>query len=90
MLNPYVAKFFTIFSYIGYFIIGKYLYNFIKKIDLRKYNISLIIIMIICLFTGLITPLGDTAYTYLIKTMQGTTTENINEHFSKQGGNCLC
>ena len=48
MLNPYVAKFFTIFSYIGYFIIGKYLYDFIKKIDLRKYNISLIIIMIIC------------------------------------------
>lgn len=48
MLNPYVAKFFTIFSYIGYFIIGKYLYDFIKKYDLRKYNISLILIMIIC------------------------------------------
>ena len=48
MLNPYVAKFFTIFSYIGYFIIGKYLYDFIKKIDLRKYNVSFILIMIIC------------------------------------------
>ena len=48
MLNPYVAKFFTIFSYIGYFIIGKYLYDFIKKFDLRKYSLSLILIMIFC------------------------------------------
>ena len=29
---------------------------------------------------GLLTPLGDTPYTYLIKTMQGNTTQNINEH----------
>ena len=48
MLNPYIAIFFTIFSYVGYFIIGKYLYNFIKKHDLRKYSLTLIIIMIIC------------------------------------------
>lgn len=41
---------------------------------------ALIIIMIICLFTGLLTPLGTTPYTYLIKTMQGTTTHNISEH----------
>ena len=40
----------------------------------------LIIIMIICIFTGLLTPLGSTPYTYLIKTMQGNTTQNINEH----------
>ena len=40
----------------------------------------LIIIMIICLFTGLLTPLGLTPYTYLVKTMQGTTTHNISEH----------
>ena len=40
----------------------------------------LILIMIICLFTGLITPLGDTPYTYLVKTMEGNTTQNINEH----------
>ena len=40
----------------------------------------LIIIMLICLFTGLLTPLGNTPYTYLIKTMQGNTTQNINEH----------
>ena len=40
----------------------------------------LILIMVICLFTGLLTPLGKTPYTYLSKTMQGNTTENINEH----------
>jgi len=41
---------------------------------------ALIIIFIICLFTGLLTPLGDTPYTYLIKTMQGISTQNISEH----------
>lgn len=47
----------------------------------RNDNVKwLILIMIICIFTGLLTPLGDTPYTYLIKTMQGTTTKNINEH----------
>ena len=40
----------------------------------------LIVIMIICAFTGLLTPLGDTPYTYLIKTMEGNTTEHISEH----------
>ena len=36
--------------------------------------------MIICILTGLLTPLGTTPYTYLVKTMQGNTTDNINEH----------
>ncbi len=40
----------------------------------------LILIMIICLLTGFLTPLGTTPYTYLAKTMQGNTTESINEH----------
>lgn len=40
----------------------------------------LIIVMVICAFTGLITPTGDTPYTYLYKTMKGNTTENISEH----------
>lgn len=40
----------------------------------------LIIIMIICIFTGLLTPLRLTPYTYLVKTMQGNTTQNISEH----------
>ena len=47
----------------------------------RNSNVKwLILVMIICLFTGLLTPLGDTPYTYLVKTMQGNTTHNINEH----------
>ena len=40
----------------------------------------LILVMVICAFTGLLTPLGDTPYTYLFKTMAGNTTQNINEH----------
>lgn len=40
----------------------------------------LILIMLICLLTGLLTPLGATPYTYLVKTMQGNTTQSINEH----------
>lgn len=52
------------------------------KIEITKNkNVKgLIIIMIICIFTGLLTPLGLTPYTYLIKTMQGNTTKNISEH----------
>ena len=52
------------------------------KIKLTKNdNVKwLILIMVICLFTGLLTPLGNTPYTYLLKTMQGNTTQNINEH----------
>ena len=52
------------------------------KIKLRKNdNVKwLIVIMIICLFTGLLTPLGTTPYTYLVKTLEGNTTQNINEH----------
>ena len=52
------------------------------KIKLEKRNTVkwLILIMVICLFTGLLTPLGSTPYTYLAKTMEGNTTQNINEH----------
>ena len=46
----------------------------------EKYSKYLIIIMVIAALTGFLTPLGDTPYTYLIKTMQGNTTENISEH----------
>ena len=49
----------------------------IKKNSTVKW---LIVIMIICAFTGLLTPLGDTPYTYLIKTMQGNTMDSISEH----------
>lgn len=41
---------------------------------------GLIVIMLVCALMGLLTPIGDTPYTYLYKTMQGNTTQNINEH----------
>lgn len=40
----------------------------------------LLIILVIALLTGFLTPLGTTPYTYLIKTMQGISTKNISEH----------
>ena len=60
------------------------------KISVKKRNGTkyLIIIMIICVFTGFLTPLGTTPYTYLIKTMQGNTTQNINEHLPMTLINC--
>lgn len=52
-----------------------------KIIIKRNKNVKfLIIIMIICALSGLLTPIGDTPYTYLYKTMQGNTTQNISEH----------
>ena len=66
------------------------------KIEIEKNkNIKyLIIVAIICALMGLLTPLGDTPYTYLIKTMQGNTTQNINEHlpitfYSLCSANCF-
>ena len=40
----------------------------------------LILVAIICMLTGLLTPLGNTPYTYLVKTMQGNTMDSISEH----------
>lgn len=52
-----------------------------KLVIKRNKNVKfLILIMIICIFTGLLTPIGDTPYTYLYKTMKGNTTQNISEH----------
>ena len=52
-----------------------------KIIVNRNDNVKfLIIIMIVCALMGLITPIGDTPYTYLYKTMEGNTTKNISEH----------
>lgn len=52
------------------------------KIELsRQKNVKwLILILVICAFTGLCTPIKDVPYTYLIKTSEGNTTQNINEH----------
>ena len=50
------------------------------ELTLNKNVKYLIIIMLVCLLTGLLTPLGTTPYTYLIDTMMGNTTKNISEH----------
>lgn len=50
------------------------------KVQKNKYVLWLIIIMLIATATGLINPAGNGAYTYLYKTMQGNTTQSINEH----------
>ena len=54
-------------------------YKIIVK-DNKNNTMWLMIIMILAALTGLLTPIGDTPYTYLIHTMQGTTTGNISEH----------
>lgn len=52
------------------------------KIEISKNKTVkwLILVMIICILTGLLTPLGDSPYTYLAKTMQGNTMKSISEH----------
>ncbi len=50
------------------------------KIEKNKAVKWLILIMVICAFTGLLTPLKDAPYTYLVKTMEGNTTKSISEH----------
>ena len=57
--------------------------NFLKKhiIFERNENIKyLFITMLLSILTGLITPLHDTPYTYLIKTMMGNSQKYIKEH----------
>lgn len=49
----------------------------IEKNDNVKW---LIIIMLACVLTGLLTPLNGTPYTYLYDTLRGNTTQFINEH----------
>ena len=50
------------------------------KIRYNKNIKWLLIVFLICILAGFLTPLGSTPYTYLIKTMQGISTKNINEH----------
>ena len=49
-------------------------------LDKNNHIKYLFIVMILSLGTGLITPIGDTPYTYLIKTMLGNSQDYINEH----------
>ena len=52
------------------------------KITITKNNNAkwLILVMIVSIATGLLTPLGKTPYTYTYLTMIGNTVKNINEH----------
>lgn len=49
-------------------------------LEKNKNTLKLFVIMIICLFTGLLTPIKDMPYMYTYKIMQGNTTKSINEH----------
>lgn len=55
---------------------------FLDRIDMvREKNIKyLVIVFVISLFLGLLTPIGDIPYTYFIRIMQGNTMEFIDEH----------
>lgn len=66
--------------------IEKYL---LKTKDLDNYKLriatsenikKLYIVFIICLFTGLLTPLKDMPYTYTYRIMKGNTTQAVSEH----------
>lgn len=52
------------------------------KIRVKKNHVVLLLItiMAIAALTGFLNPAGDGAYTYLYKTLQGNTTQSINEH----------
>lgn len=52
------------------------------KIILEKNSAGkwLIVIAIICAFSGLLTPIGDMPYTYLTRIAEGNTTQSISEH----------
>lgn len=49
----------------------------IERVDRVKW---LILIMIICVFTGFLTPIGDMPFTYTLKIMEGNTTNSVSEH----------
>ena len=53
MINHTLAEYFTLFSYTGFFVLGKYLYDFAKNNNLKKYTIPLIILMILCFGTSI-------------------------------------
>lgn len=50
------------------------------KMSRNDNTLWLILIMLIVVFTGLLTPIGDTPYTYTYHTLKGNTMESINEH----------
>lgn len=54
--------------------------NYKLRIATRENIKKLYIVFIICLFTGLLTPLKDMPYTYTYRIMKGNTTQAVSEH----------
>ena len=50
------------------------------KVEKNHVILLLISVMALAVLTGFINPAGDGAFTYLYKTLQGNTTDSINEH----------
>ena len=82
---PYIAEYF--FAVIRDFINKKFRKNKTTKKEPYKILIVknkatkwLILVLIACILVVFLTPIGTTPFTYLVKTMNGNTTENINEH----------
>lgn len=79
--------FFVLFMpYIGEYIVSvlvpEKIETILERIVLSRNNNQkfLILVMIICIFSGLLTPIGDAPYTYLYKTLIGNSTTYIQEH----------
>lgn len=77
---PYIAEYLIAIFYKKW--INKEGISKEQKLILQKNDNTkwLILIAVVAMLTGFLTPLGTTPYTYLIKTMQGTTTQSISEH----------
>ena len=50
----------------------------------NKNTKKLIIIMLFAIFTGFITPIGETPFTYMIKQMENSIVSNINQTNKKK------
>ncbi|MDR0541778.1 MAG: hypothetical protein LBH19_06150, partial [Dysgonamonadaceae bacterium] len=88
LANVHIAVwpfFFVIFlPYIGEYLLAKFGIKSFSRIIIKKNKLVplLMIIFVICLFTGLLTPLGFSPYTYLFDTITGPSLGYINEHKS--------
>jgi len=50
------------------------------QIHKNKAVLWLLLIVVFCVVVGALTPIKDAPFTYLVKTMQGNTTDSISEH----------
>ena len=53
MFYPFITEHYTTICYIGYFILGKYLYDFISNHDLSKYNVIIVIMILLCFIASI-------------------------------------